>query len=880
MHQKPMLYLITGMIFMLWMTGCSGGNIGIQNDFINGDESENPSLNGKSGPDAQSAHYPLGTGRIYFDNESGEVSCVPDRTVAKHYNVMSMAQFWISKIVIDNNNGVTRDWHLTVWLKNTSTTLGGYNIRAIFFPHEFIKVINYTGFTKVFGGGFAHPFINWFKYNWKNEDNWPPGFQLGKEIIFRIPISWGFPQLTNKAYLDYAIDACFPGPIQESPYLLDEYVTQHGVWHASGIDGYMEIPVCDWQRDIKQVVLDLTPINPVIGKVTCVFHHSDPLTNNSLQFYHANVQYNSSPPSIWGKHRCTVIVTDTVSQYELYADIEVNIDWDTSPPESYSGGTYKGLLDLIAGDGFIRFYSDRAVDPSGVLYIFYHNPNASGHAWDGSADSYSDCDPFIMNWPAGYPACLRVLSWANGNGNMWSVDAWDGPVNKAHTTSEKWARPSRPVKRWLKLAGNLGDQNTNYGSPVMVDMDNDGGDDIVIANRMGAVYCFDGVDGGSPSGVKWIFNTNDVAVLSSPAAYDCTGDGIPEIYITTNGLDDGRIWCIRGDAGTEKWSYTTPDVINAACSLADMDNDGGLDVIAGDSGGRLYVLDGESGLPIWSDPFIAGGGFGGTAAAAKVNGDNIPDIAIGAYDGKVYLINGADGTKIWEYSAGTALFSVESSPAMYDANGDTVPDVVFGANDRVYCLNGAGIGGGQTSSIWVTDFLVTNFSGSPAIGDCNLDGIPDVVIMGLQGNGNDLFIIDGANGNALWGINFPGKVFSNVILADATGDGHLNAIFGVNDPAIADTERYYIVNVDRVDYGIICVDMPTTLITDQALGMPNAPTLGDIDNDGLWDMAFGSEQGRVFVHSLGTKIPTDPSLRPWTTFHGNDRRDGLPFENY
>jgi len=62
--------------------------------------------------------------------------------------------------------------------------------------------------------------------------------------------------------------------------------------------------------------------------------------------------------------------------------------------------------------------------------------------------------------------------------------------------------------------------------------------------------------------------------------------------------------------------------------------------------------------------------------------------------------------------------------------------------------------------------------------------------------------------------------------------------------------------------------------------MPNAPTLGDVNKDGLWDMAFGSIQGRVYVHNLGTEIPTDPALRPWTTFHGNGRRDGLPFKDY
>jgi hypothetical protein len=196
------------------------------------------------------------------------------------------------------------------------------------------------------------------------------------------------------------------------------------------------------------------------------------------------------------------------------------------------------------------------------------------------------------------------------------------------------------------------------------------------------------------------------------------------------------------------------------------------------------------------------------------------------------------------------------------------------------CLDGAGDGMGGTSTIWETAPLVATFTSSPAIGDCNFDGVPDVVIVGKDGYGADLFIIDGSDGSGIWDLDVPGKKFSNVILADVTADGHLNAIFGTYDPTIEDNERMYIINVDRLEYGLICVDMSTAYAPDQAMGMPNAPTLGDVDGDGLWDMVYGSWQGRAYVHNLGTKIPDNPGLRPWTTFHGNDQRDGIAFKDY
>ncbi len=838
----------------------------------------NNGLSGASQPSGESAHRIIGAGRIYFDIEKEEVIVSPSRTASKHWDVSDMAVIWVTSVKIDNNTGLTKDWHLDVWLKNP-TQIAAYNARAIFDAHEYITVVNYMGYTKVLNGVELRPFINWIKYGWQDYDKYLPQLQLKKEMVFRLPVSWGVPQLSNKNYLDYAIDVCWPGAIAESPYIYHEGVKQDGYWYASVIDGAIDIPVFDWQNNIQDVTVDLTEVNPGIGIVSCtpgIGELENPPGNPTLRHYFAQVNYDGPVPSQFGVHTCRVVVTDTVSKWELYDDITVSIGWDSDPPVSYEdGGEYAGLLDLIAGDGFIKFYYDKAVDPSGIFYIFYND--ATSPAWDGpSSDNFSstDCNDIIMSYPPGYDACWMLLPWDNAKGRFWSVDAWDSPNNKAHTTSEKWAKPSKPTERWLKLAGQLGMPNINYGSPLLVDMDNDGDDDVVIANRMAEVYCFDGMGGGSPTGLKWIFDTGDTQIDSSPAAYDTTGDGIPEIYITTNGLTDGKIFCINGATGKEYWHFSTPELISASCVLADL-NGGGLDVVIADKDGNVYALDGNVGSEIWPTHFATGHGIGSSPAAADVNGDDIPDITFGCYDGTVYMVDGATGTLIWSYFVADGLNSVVSSPALFDANGDHIPDVVVGATDMVVCIDGAGTGGGDTDAIWTAGPFAGSYNSSPAIGDCNLDGVPDVVIMAYNNNANDMVIIDGTNGNAIWGVSLPAKGFSNVILADVTEDGHLDAIFGTNDGSATDNERYYIVNVDRLDYGLICVDIPTTQIPNQAKGMPNAPTLGDVNNDGYWDMAFGSGQGRVYVHNLGTKIPDDPALRPWTTFHANSLRNGV-----
>jgi len=900
-HKSIILFAaIALMLFMLM--GCSNG--GDTPVTPSGNQGESAALK-DANLEAASGHYCWMSGTIALNPTTGEVFNMPNRDINMHVNVTKYImppECWDcmtfpGAFVTQPEDPTKLDWHIKVKLKNP-TALEAYEVRAIFFPEacgqyqnenweSWLTIVNYSGFTKVFAGaaGKLHPFINWIIGDFNTRDKfYSMGWSWPTWMVFRVPNQWPASKLL---YMNYKIDASFPTPIKESPDIFHEFVTQNGTWYASVVEGYIDIPIWDWQADISQVLVDFTDVSTgfgIGGIVEAEYAWSEYKPADwpveTLHHYYANVAHIATPehPIADGETQLTVTVVDSVSTFTLVDHIYVNVEFDTDPPTSFSGGDFKGLIDLLNGDHKIRFYYDRAVDPSNVIYIFYYNPVQN--AWDNPLNILStfDCNGITMNYPPGYQACYFEWNLANGVGNWWSVDCWDYPNNKAHTTVQKWGQPNRPVERWHKLAGNIGGQNTNWGSPVLIDMDNDNDDDIIIANRMAAVFCFDGLDGDSPTGLKWSYDTNHSAIYSSPAASDVTGDGIPEVFISTNGVEEGGVFCINGATGFGQWSAVTNDIVDATVCLTDL-NGGGDDVVVGDNSGYLYALDGLTGTEIWAEPFEAGAGIGSSAAASDVNNDDIPDISFGAYDGHVYMVDGATGTLIWKYNCGTGLFSVQSSPAMADVSGDGIADVIIGADETVWCFYGPGIGGGQTYALWSNEFNA-NFRNSPAVGDCNLDGIPDVVITGRQGLSDDLFIINGGNGAGIHDEPGPGggNIFTSVALADVTDDGHMNVIFGANDPFMADTEHYYIYSCDRLDYGVLLVDMETTLIEDQCEGMPNTMTLGDVNNDGKWDLAFGSVQGRVYVHNLNTAIPTDPALRPWTTFHANAKRDGTPAE--
>ena len=341
---------------------------------------------------------------------------------------------------------------------------------------------------------------------------------------------------------------------------------------------------------------------------------------------------------------------------------------------------------------------------------------------------------------------------------------------------------------------------------------------------------------------------------------DITGDGIPEVIISTE-----NYWtmCLDGAAsGTTYplWIFTTYMSSSNAGSIGanfeygvqdaiqianDLNSDGFNDVVIAVGGGNehVYAINGTNGQILWQygdDINWSLGDFEAVDVQRDFNGDNVVDvlaIADGNDQGtgykRAYLFNGANGSIIWEHyypgpnpAFGKTIISID------DKNGDNLPDVVIaygnnGTSDlAVRALNGIN---GQT--LWTRPMV----SSEPK----------ELLELPLPGGGSDVIAaeyfnrihrLNGTNGNIIWTypLGASAGVIQMALINDINGDQ-------VPDVLIAS----FAVN------GLNCLSGATgaqlwAWQMDYQFGVASIP---DINDDGVDDVIAGARYGNFYCIS-------------------------------
>jgi VCBS repeat protein/FG-GAP repeat protein len=222
------------------------------------------------------------------------------------------------------------------------------------------------------------------------------------------------------------------------------------------------------------------------------------------------------------------------------------------------------------------------------------------------------------------------------------------------------------------------------------------------------------------------------------------------------------------------------------------------------------------------------------------NDASAKEIVVGTRDGELYVLN-SNGTirAGWPKSLPC---EIASSPAIGDIDGDGFPDIAVGCGFATNLADPGGVWAFRRdgSLIWTVHPALggagDDVNSTPAIGDVDGDGRNDVVFGAFD---HHVYVIT-RNGTNLagWPRDTRDTVWSSPSLFDLDGDGRLEIIIGADTHAegppinTVDGGTLWVFRYDGTNYP----GFPKRL----NVGIGSTPAVGDIDGDGRPEIVIGA----------------------------------------
>lgn len=404
---------------------------------------------------------------------------------------------------------------------------------------------------------------------------------------------------------------------------------------------------------------------------------------------------------------------------------------------------------------------------------------------------------------------------------------------------------------------------------VLVDLDGDRDLEILAASTAGALHA-------------WHHNGQPVAGFPvnmmetpqyAPSVGELDGDDDPEIVQLTRGFSSGGWMYALDHQGRVLPGFPIQGYFQSCPTLYDLDGDRRMEIIVGERVwpvGYLRIFRGDGtqwggNWPVTLDHVPAA-----TVSVGDVDKDGQPEIFAVSYN-SMYLLE-TDGTSVpgWPRQIASANFSYQSA-ALADLDGDRDLEIVVGAHrDAAGCYlfhhTGALLPG------W-PKLLGTWTYCPPTVTD--LDGDRQFEI--LDGRAG----VFGGRSAAFWAWNVAGQVRPGfpiyadlgggsegpLTVADIDGDGRLEIFADYN---ITQGGQGFLFGVDAD--GNSLPDFPL-----RPLGFTymNGATIGDVDNDGDYELAVISRDGGMNVNLYTLPQRYRATGVDWKIYHGRLGRGGL-----
>lgn len=528
--------------------------------------------------------------------------------------------------------------------------------------------------------------------------------------------------------------------------------------------------------------------------------------------------------------------------------------------QGYLDGTE--LAVYLGGTDFTKpIFGDIDGDGDGDLYVGEQ---------DGYINVFENLGGNPPNWLCLTTALDSIDVGIQSAPTFWDIDL-DGDLDlfigeEAGNISFYRNEGTPQVPSFTLVTENYNAIDVGYHSiPFFRDLDADGDDDLLVGNNEGGAIHFLNV--GSPGNPLWSPQGNyqgiDIGDKSSVRVFDVDGDSLQDLIM---GGVDGNIHYFHNDGPPEAPSYSDFGVIynvgnNAVPALWDLDGDGDLDMISGESQGNLNLLMnvGTPSSPDWeyTQGYFAyfDAGFYSKPALADIDGDQDLDLFIGRVPaGVMFLENvGSADSAAWILvSDNYANFNQphQEGMAFYDLDDDGDLDLVLGSTDGtlLYYQND----GTPQAPSWLDP--VYNYTGvdvgeyaSPALADADGDGDADLFVGSYEGTIRYIRNTGGPSSPSWTDLgNYPGiadvGTSSSPAFADLDGDDDLDLLIG--NGSLAGNIVFY---RNQGTPTLPSWSLETSLYQGWDFGDLSSPCLGDLDNDGDADLFMGCAAGGLYL---------------------------------